>query len=277
MRKAGASWRWLSVTRPKRAAAFKLGAPGPPFGQRHPATLDGRSEQSHRRPRQNQPAAQTVGAPAQHWELARKCVADITWGKFTYEPERFKHFWFSELPMMGSHAEASSVALWRTYSQFLAANEAFKGVTLLGVGMLGGGQFHHPSKVIDTPDDLKGQKVRMGGPIQKRLLEDPGAIPVSGPGQSGLPLHAQIRLSWSDHASRGHRRFRAQGQFAESTGGGHLPGVGALHRRRCAGLGTAGRVAFDQPGTGAVDEVVGKAALQNKRAACFLSTSREPF
>ncbi|MDP2094488.1 MAG: hypothetical protein Q8K50_11465, partial [Hydrogenophaga sp.] len=32
-----------------------------------------------------------VGAPAQHWELARKGVADITWGNFTYEPERFKH------------------------------------------------------------------------------------------------------------------------------------------------------------------------------------------
>lgn len=73
-----------------------------------------------------------VGAPAQHWELARKCVADITWGNFTYAPERFKHVWFSELPMMGSHAEASSVALWRSYSQFLAANEAFKGVTPAG-------------------------------------------------------------------------------------------------------------------------------------------------
>lgn len=29
-----------------------------------------------------------VGSPPQHWELARKGVADITWGNFTYEPER---------------------------------------------------------------------------------------------------------------------------------------------------------------------------------------------
>ena len=52
-----------------------------------------------------------VGAPPQHWELARKGVADVTWGNFTYEPERFKHLWFAELPMMGSNAEAGSVAL----------------------------------------------------------------------------------------------------------------------------------------------------------------------
>ena len=120
-----------------------------------------------------------VGSPPQHWELARKGVADITWGNFTYEPERFKHVWFAELPMMGTSSEASSVALWRTYTQYLSTNEAFKGVTMLGVGMLGGGQFHHPSRLIDSPEDLKGQKVRMGGPIQKQLLEALGAVPVS--------------------------------------------------------------------------------------------------
>jgi TRAP-type C4-dicarboxylate transport system substrate-binding protein len=129
-----------------------------------------------------------VGSPPQHWELARKGVADITWGNFTYEPERFKAVWFSELPMMGENCEASSVALWRTYSQFLAGNDAFKGVQMLGVGLLGGGQFHHPSKVISTPDDLKGQKVRMGGPIQKRLLEELGAIPVEGPGTKAYEM-----------------------------------------------------------------------------------------
>ncbi len=44
-----------------------------------------------------------VGSPPQHWELARKGVADITWGNFTYEPERFKAMWFAELPMMGDN------------------------------------------------------------------------------------------------------------------------------------------------------------------------------
>ena len=158
-----------------------------------------------------------VGAPAQHWELARKGVADITWGNFTYEPERFKHVWFAELPMMGASSEASSVALWRTYNQFLARNEAFSGVTLLGTGMLGGGQFHHPSKVIDTPDDLKGQKVRMGGPIQKRLLEDLGAVPVSGPATKAYELLEGGVIDASLHALESVVNFRLDGKLKNHT------------------------------------------------------------
>jgi len=158
-----------------------------------------------------------VGAPPQHWELARKGVADITWGNFTYEPERFKHVWFAELPMMGSNAEASSVALWRTHNQYLAGNEAFKGVTMLGMGMLGGGQFHHPSKVIDTPDDLKGQKVRMGGPIQKRLLEDLGAIPVAGPGTKAYEMLEGGVIDASLHALESVVNFRLDGKLKNHT------------------------------------------------------------
>jgi TRAP-type C4-dicarboxylate transport system substrate-binding protein len=158
-----------------------------------------------------------VGSPPQHWELARKGVADITWGNFTYEPERFKHVWFAELPMMGSNAEASSVALWRTYSQYLATNDAFKGVTMLGMGMLGGGQFHHPSKVIDTPDDLKGQKVRMGGPIQKRLLEELGAVPVAGPGPKAYELLEGGVIDASLHAMESIVNFRLDGKLKNHT------------------------------------------------------------
>jgi TRAP-type transport system periplasmic protein len=158
-----------------------------------------------------------VGSPPQHWELARKGVADITWGNFTYEPERFKAMWFAELPMMGDNCEASSVALWRTYNQFLTSNDAFKGVQMLGVGMLGGGQFHHPSKVIDTPDDLKGQKVRMGGPIQKRLLEDLGAIPVEGPGPKAYEMLQGGVIDASLHPIESVVNFRLDGLLKNHT------------------------------------------------------------
>lgn len=154
-----------------------------------------------------------VGSPPQHWELARKGVADITWGNFTYEPERFKSIWFAELPMMGTNAEASSVALWRTYQQFLTGNEAYKGVVLLGVGMLGGGQIHHPSKAIVTPQDLKGQKVRMGGPIQKRFLEELGAIPVAGPATKAYELLEGGVIDASQHSMESVVNFRLDGKL----------------------------------------------------------------
>jgi TRAP-type transport system periplasmic protein len=158
-----------------------------------------------------------VGSPPQHWELARKGVADITWGNFTYEPERFKAMWFAELPMMGANCEATSVALWRTTAQFLAGNDAFKGVKLLGTGMLGGGQFNHPTKNIDTPDDLKGQKVRMGGPIQKRILEDLGAIPVAQPATKAYELLQGGVVDASLHGLESVVNFRLDGLLKHHT------------------------------------------------------------
>ena len=158
-----------------------------------------------------------LGSPAQHWELARKGVADVTWGNFTYEPERFKHLWFAELPLMGSKSEASSVALWHTYEKFLAGNDVFKGVVMLGTGKIGGGQFHHPSKVIASPDDLKGQKVRMGGPIQKRILEDLGAIPVSAPVTKAYELLEGGVIDASLHGMEAVVNFRLDGKLKNHT------------------------------------------------------------
>ncbi len=158
-----------------------------------------------------------VGAPAQHWELARKGIADITWGNFTYEPERFKQVWFAELPMMGSNCEASSVAFWRTYNKYLASNDAFKGVVMLGVGMLGGGQINHPGKNIVTLDDLKGQKVRMGGPIQKRLLEELGAVPVAAPATKAYELLQGGVIDASLHGLESVVNFRLDGLLKHHT------------------------------------------------------------
>jgi len=129
-----------------------------------------------------------VGSPAQHWELARKGVADITWGNFTYEPDRFKPLWFAEFSFNGDNAEAQSVALWDTYEKYLAGNKVFDGVKLLGVGLFGGGAIHHGSKDIVKPEDFENQKIRMGGPIQKRLLEDMGAVPIAAPAPQAYEL-----------------------------------------------------------------------------------------
>ena len=158
-----------------------------------------------------------VGAPAQHWELARRGVADITWGNFTYEPERFKHIWFSELPLMGDQGEANSIALWRTYEQFLAGNDAFRGVVLLGAGTFGGGHFHHPSVTIDTLDALRGQKIRMGGPIQRRLLETLGAVPVAGPGTRAYELLEGGAIDASLHSIESVVNFRLDDKLTHHT------------------------------------------------------------
>ena len=78
-----------------------------------------------------------MGSPPKHWELARKGVADITWGNFTYEPDRFKSIWFAEFPFSGDDAKAQSLALWNSYEKHLQADPAFSGVKMLTVAMFG--------------------------------------------------------------------------------------------------------------------------------------------
>ncbi len=158
-----------------------------------------------------------LGSPPQHFELARKGVADITWGNFTYEPERFVSLWFAEFPFAGTNAEASSRALWRTYEKHLTDLPVFEGVKVLGVGLLGGGQIHHGSKAIVGPGDLSNQKVRMGGPIQKRLLESLDVVPVAAPAPKAYELLQSGVIDGSLHSVESIVNFRLEDKLTHHT------------------------------------------------------------
>ncbi|MCU9849011.1 TRAP transporter substrate-binding protein [Defluviimonas sp. WL0024] len=151
-----------------------------------------------------------LASPPQHWELARTGVADITWGNFTYEPERFVSLWFAEFPNAGTNAEAQSRALWQTYQTFLADNAAFDGVKMLAVGMFGGGQLHHGSKSVTSPDDVKNQKFRMGGPIQEKLLSALGAVPVAAPATKAYEMLESGVIDGSLHTMESVVNFRLE-------------------------------------------------------------------
>lgn len=151
-----------------------------------------------------------LASPPQHWELARTGVADITWGNFTYEPERFVSMWFAEFPNAGTDAEAQSRALWQTYEKFLADNAAFDGVKMLSVGMFGGGQLHHGSKSITSPADIANQKFRMGGPIQEKLLTALGAVPVAAPATKAYEMLESGVIDGSLHTMESVVNFRLE-------------------------------------------------------------------
>ena len=149
-----------------------------------------------------------LGTPPQHWELARKGVADITWGNFTYEPDRFKSIWFAELPFAGSDAKAQSVALWKSYNKHLKTDPAYGGIKLLSVGMFGAGIFNHGSKPLANLADLAGQKIRMGGPIQQVIIEGLGAVPVSAPATKAYEMLESKVLDGSLHTLESVVNFR---------------------------------------------------------------------
>jgi TRAP-type C4-dicarboxylate transport system substrate-binding protein len=158
-----------------------------------------------------------LGGPAQHWELARTGVADITWGNFTYEPERFVALWFAEFPNAGTNGEAQSVALWRTYQAHLADLPVFDGVEMLAVGMFGGGQLHHGSAQMLTPEDIAGQKFRMGGPIQERLLTELGAVPVAAPATRAYEMLESGVIDGSLHTMESVVNFRLEDALTHHT------------------------------------------------------------
>jgi len=158
-----------------------------------------------------------LGGPAQHWELARNGIADITWGNFTYEPERFIPMWFAEFPNAGINAEAQSVALWRAYEEFLSDNPVFAGVKMLGLGLFGGGQLHHGARAITTPAEITNQKFRMGGPIQERMLTALGAVPVAAPATRAYEMLESGVIDGSLHPVESVMNFRLEGVLTHHT------------------------------------------------------------
>lgn len=158
-----------------------------------------------------------VGSPPQHWELARKGVADITWGNFTYEPDRFKSIWFSEFPSSGRDVKAQSIALWNSYEKYLKADNAYDGVKMLSVALLGGGHIHHGSKDIVDPADMVGQKIRMGGPIQQVIIDSLGGVPVSAPATKAYEMLESKVIDGSLHPMESVVNFRLDGVLKHHT------------------------------------------------------------
>jgi len=126
------------------------------------------------------PAMQLGGTPAQLYDQARDGVVDIVWTLPGTTAGRFPRIEVFELPFTMNHAEATSKAYWE-YFQTECPDE-FKETQVLALHVHGPGMFHSAKKLIKTPADLRGMKVR--GPTRQvtKLLGSLGAIPV------GMPL-----------------------------------------------------------------------------------------
>lgn len=120
-----------------------------------------------------------IGPPAEHFDFARKGLVDITYGTYTYQPERFKIFEFLEFPLGNADAARTSVAAWDAFQRHLSGDETHVDVQLLSLFMMGTGAVHHSEKVMGSAEDFAGQKFRMGGPVQKGIIDGLGATPVA--------------------------------------------------------------------------------------------------
>jgi TRAP-type transport system periplasmic protein len=126
------------------------------------------------------PAMQLGGTPVQLYDQARDGVVDIVWTLPGNTAGRFPRVEVFELPFMMNNAEATSKAYWE-YVQTMAPDE-FKETQVLALHVHGPGMFHSVNKLIKTPADLKGMKVRGPTRAVTKMLGSLGATPV------GMPL-----------------------------------------------------------------------------------------
>jgi TRAP-type C4-dicarboxylate transport system substrate-binding protein len=126
------------------------------------------------------PAMQLGGTPVQLYDQARDGVVDVVWTLPGNTAGRFPRVEVFELPFIMNNAEATSKAYWE-YIQTQAPDE-FKETQVIALQVHGPGMFHSATKLIKSPADLKGMKVR--GPTRQvtKLLAALGATPV------GMPL-----------------------------------------------------------------------------------------
>jgi TRAP-type C4-dicarboxylate transport system substrate-binding protein len=126
------------------------------------------------------PAMQLGGTPVQLYDQARDGVVDVVWTLPGNTAGRFPRVEVFELPFIMTNAEATSKAYWE-YIQTQAPDE-FKETQVIALHVHGPGMFHTVGKLVKSPADLKGMKVR--GPTRQvtKLLAALGATPV------GMPL-----------------------------------------------------------------------------------------
>lgn len=126
------------------------------------------------------PAMQLGGSPVQLFDQAKDGVVDVVWTLPGNTPGRFPRSEVFDLPFMMTNAEATSKAFWE-YVQTKTPDE-FREVKPIAFQVHGPGMFHIKNKAINSPDDLRGLKMR--GPTRQitKMLGYLGATPV------GMPL-----------------------------------------------------------------------------------------
>lgn len=120
------------------------------------------------------------GHPKTLFQAVEDGVYDASFSFNGYVPGRFTLPQIVELPGLGVRAEAASVALWRVYDTRLKAVNEFEGLQVLSMFTHGPGQIHSRFPV-NSLEDLKGKKIRVGGGVQTTLGERMEVTAVGAP------------------------------------------------------------------------------------------------
>lgn len=120
-----------------------------------------------------------LGAPPAHFDMARDGVADITYGLHSFsQDDRFDKSEVGQFSFLGDDAIATSKAFWTVYTEDLGAVDDHAGTKLLGLFVHGPGLYHNNQRMIETPEDFAGLKIRVPGGYIADLVAAVGSTPL---------------------------------------------------------------------------------------------------
>lgn len=120
-----------------------------------------------------------LGQAQNQLDQCRNGIVDIAFGICGIPRGRMTRSTIVEMPMLVRSAEAGSRALWNLYPKMLGRD--YQGVRPLLLMTHNGGLIHTRERRIETPDDLRGLRIRTPSPTVSMMLEFLGASPVGMP------------------------------------------------------------------------------------------------
>jgi TRAP-type C4-dicarboxylate transport system substrate-binding protein len=132
-----------------------------------------------------------LGPPPAAFDIAKNGIADITYGVQGYVQGRFNTAAMGEMPMLGDSAEAVSVGYWRVFDKYLRAAGEYDGVKVLSVFAHGPGALFTKGTELTEPEQIAGQKIRIGSTVAHTIVSALGAVPVEGPSSKAYELLSQ--------------------------------------------------------------------------------------
>lgn len=121
-----------------------------------------------------------LAPPPAQMDLILDGAADIAILFHGYMPGRFVATKLIEVPGYEGSAEAASVAHWRVHEAMLAKLDEHRGVKVIALTTHGAGQIHS-NKAVNTLDDLRGLKTRLGGGVSADIGAELGLIGIQVP------------------------------------------------------------------------------------------------
>jgi len=123
----------------------------------------------------------SLGDAGSHYDMAVTREADIALSVYGYSPGRFPLVTVMEMPFLAESAEHASEILMTLYEEFPEMKEEHADTYPLFLFSAEPAQIISKAYKIETPDDMKGLRVRSPSPMANQIIEALGATQISMP------------------------------------------------------------------------------------------------